>query len=170
MRNKIDSRIPRYNKLIMPTFVALKELGGSGTNDEILNQVIKDLNIPDEVADITHMGKVNQSELSYQLAWARTYLSKYGVIHNSARSVWSITPDFVGIEVLDEKEIVSAIVKKNAERRNKAASSSTKDEAPDFPEDDDPSNDDEEFPDEINLGRKSLLIFYKQWIHMDLKD
>ena len=52
MRNKIDSRIPRYNKLIMPTFVALKELGGSGTNDEILNQVIKDLNIPDEVADI----------------------------------------------------------------------------------------------------------------------
>lgn len=43
VRNKIDSRIPRYNKLIMPTFVALKELGGSGTNDEILNQVIKDL-------------------------------------------------------------------------------------------------------------------------------
>lgn len=58
------------------------------------------------------MGKVNQSELSYQLAWARTYLSKYGVIHNSARSVWSITPDFVGVEVLDEKEIVSALVKK----------------------------------------------------------
>lgn len=156
MRNKIDSRIPRYNKLIMPTFVALKELGGSGTNDEILNQVIKDLNIPDEVADITHMGKVNQSELSYQLAWARTYLSKYGVIHNSARSVWSITPDFVGIEVLDEKEIVSAIVKKNAERRNKAASSSTKDEAPDLPEDDDPSNDDEEFPDEIKPWKEKL--------------
>ena len=135
MRNKIDSRIPRYNKLIMPTFVALKELGGSGTNDEILNQVIKDLNIPDEVADITHMGKV---------------------IHNSARSVWSITPDFVGIEVLDEKEIVSAIVKKNAERRNKAASSSTKDEAPDLPEDDDPSNDDAEFPDEIKPWKEKL--------------
>lgn len=31
---KIDSRIPRYSKLIMPTFVALKELGGSGTNEE----------------------------------------------------------------------------------------------------------------------------------------
>lgn len=156
MRNKIDSRIPRYNKLIMPTFVALKELGGSGTNDEILNQVIKDLNIPDEVADITHMGKVNQSELSYQLAWARTYLSKYGVIHNSARSVWSITPDFVGIEVLDEKKIVSAIVKKNTERRNKAASSSTKEETPELPGDDDPVNDDEEFPDEIKPWKEKL--------------
>lgn len=93
MRKKIDSRIPRYNKLIMPALIALKEQGSSRTNDEILNQVIKDLNIPDEVADITHMGKVNQSELSYQLVWARTYLSKYGVIQNSARSLWSITLD-----------------------------------------------------------------------------
>ena len=61
MRKKIDSRIPRYNKLIMPAFTALKELGGSGTNDEILNQVIKDLNIPDEVADITHMGRLTRA-------------------------------------------------------------------------------------------------------------
>lgn len=153
MRNKIDSRIPRYNKLIMPAFTALKELGGSGTNDEILNQVIKDLNIPDEVADITHMGKVNQSELSYQLAWARTYLSKYGVIQNSARSVWSITPDFVGVDVLDEKEIVASVVKKNAEKRNKATTTTTTD---DIPEDDDPTNDDEEYPDEIKPWKEKL--------------
>ena len=153
MRKKIDSRIPRYNKLIMPAFTALKELGGSGTNDEILNQVIKDLNIPDEVADITHMGKVNQSELSYQLAWARTYLSKYGVIQNSARSVWSITPEFVGVDVLDEKEIVASVVKKNAEKRNKATTTTTTD---DIPEDDDPTNDDEEYPDEIKPWKEKL--------------
>ena len=153
MRNKIDSRIPRYNKLIMPAFTALKKLGGSGTNDEILNQVIKDLKIPDEVADITHMGKVNQSELSYQLAWARTYLSKYGVIQNSARSVWSITPEFVGVDVLDEKEIVASVVKKNAEKRNKATTTTTTD---DIPEDDDPTNDDEEYPDEIKPWKEKL--------------
>ena len=135
----------------MPAFTALKELGGSGTNDEILNQVIKDLNIPDEVADITHMGKVNQSELSYQLAWARTYLSKYGVMQNSARSVWSITPDFVGVDVLDEKEIVASVVKKNAEKRNKATTTTD-----DIPEDDDPTNDDEEYPDEIKPWKEKL--------------
>ena len=137
----------------MPAFTALKELGGSGTNDEILNQVIKDLNIPDEVADITHMGKVNQSELSYQLAWARTYLSKYGVIQNSARSVWSITPNFVGVDVLDEKEIVASVVKKNAKKRNKPATVTTTE---DSPEDDDPTNDDEEFPDEIKPWKEKL--------------
>lgn len=153
MRNKIDSRIPRYNKLIIPTFTALKQLGGSGNNDEILNQVIKNLNISDEVADITHNGKGNQSELSYQLAWARTYLSNYGVIQNSARSVWSITPDFVGVEMLNPKEIVNSLVKKNKEKKNKRTISNITD---DTPEDDDITNDDEEFPDEIKPWKEKL--------------
>lgn len=91
-RSKIDPRVPRYNKLLTATLIALKKLGGSGKNDEILNQVISDLKIPDEVADIPHLGNSNLSELAYQLAWARTYLAKFGVIENSARSVWSIKP------------------------------------------------------------------------------
>ena len=40
MRQKIDKRVPRYGDLISPTFTALKELGGSGNNDEILAQLI----------------------------------------------------------------------------------------------------------------------------------
>ena len=118
MRSKIDERIPRYPSLIMPVFLALKTLGGSGTNEEILNQVIIDMDIPDEVADISHLGNMNQSELSYQLAWARTYMKNYGVITNSERSVWSITPQYVSVETLDAKEIVSSINRKNSQKRN----------------------------------------------------
>ena len=81
---------PTYTELIVPTYKALLELGGSGTNSEICAQVIKDLQLPDEVVDETHMGKINQTELEYQLAWARTYLKNYGVIVNSARSVCTI--------------------------------------------------------------------------------
>ena len=153
MRNKIDSRIPQYSNLIMPTFIALKKLGGSGTNDEILNQVINDLNLPDEVADITHNGNVNQSELSYRLAWARTYLANYGAIQNSARSVWSITPDFVSVDVIDEKEVVAFVVKKNAEKKSRTAIVTTPKV---LPEDDEPLNDDEEFPDEIKPWKERL--------------
>lgn len=153
MRNKIDSRIPQYSNLIMPTFIALKKLGGSGTNDEILNQVINDLNLPDEVADITHNGNVNQSELSYRLAWARTYLANYDAIQNSARSVWSITPDFVSVDVLDEKEVVAFVVKKNAEKRSRTAIVTTPKV---LPEDDEPLNDDEEFPNEIKPWKERL--------------
>jgi restriction system protein len=65
MRTKIDSRVPRYSRLITPTFNALRELGGSGSNEEILNQVIADLAITDEIADISHQGNTNMSELQY---------------------------------------------------------------------------------------------------------
>ena len=54
MKRLLDKRIPRTRQLLLPTFIALQKLGGSGSNEEILNQIINDLNIPDEVADIPH--------------------------------------------------------------------------------------------------------------------
>ena len=61
-------------ELIVPTYKALLALGGSGTNSEIYEQVIKDMKLSDEVVDESHLGSENQTELEYQLAWARTYL------------------------------------------------------------------------------------------------
>ena len=40
---------PTYTELIIPTYDALKQLGGSGTNNEIYERVIVDLNLSDEV-------------------------------------------------------------------------------------------------------------------------
>ena len=90
MRQRLDPRIPGYSSLLNSTFVALKDLGGSGDNREILDQVIKNENTTAEVADIPHPGNENISEVAYQLAWARTHLKNYGVITNSSRSIWSI--------------------------------------------------------------------------------
>ena len=81
-----------YKELLVPTYEALLELGGSGTNDEICAQGIKAMNLPDDVVDEPHLGNINQTELEYQLAWARTYLKNFGVIVNSGRSVWAIAP------------------------------------------------------------------------------
>ena len=116
-RTKIDTRVPRYTQLIVPTFEALKTLGGSGSNNEILNQIIIDLKIPDEVADIQHKGRTNKSELSYQADWARTYLRIYGVIENSDRSVWSIKPDYVSVTNLDAKKIVDTVTLESKKKR-----------------------------------------------------
>lgn len=150
-RQKIDKRIPRYSRLILPTFKALKALGGSGTNEEILNQIIRDLKISDEVADISHKGNPNKTELAYQADWARTYLNKYGVIENSARAVWSIRPDYVSVEDLDEKAIVAAVTKENASRKNGKPTTTETD-----PEDDDPTNDYSEYPEELKPWRERL--------------
>ena len=147
-RSKIDSRVPRYTQLIVPTFEALKALGGSGKNDEILDQIITALEIPDEVADIQHKGRTNKSELSYQADWARTYLRIYGIIENSARSVWSIMPDYVSVPEIDAKMIVDTVTKETKKRRSEKKQTVGSGEN-DKPEDDDPTNDYSEYPDEL---------------------
>ena len=92
MRKKFDERIPRYTDLILPTFLALKELGGSGKNDEILTSVIQDLNLSDEIVDFPHKDSTSMSELSYQLAWARTYLFRAGATAALFRRAYRASP------------------------------------------------------------------------------
>lgn len=147
---------PTYTELIIPTYDALKQLGGSGTNNEIYERVIVNLNLSDEVLDEPHLGSLNQSEVEYQLAWARTYLKNYGIIVNSARSVWSITSEYASELTVSAKEIVAFTVQKNAKKREMAKSNDKLDGKMDKPEDDIDSNDDVEFPDEVKPWRQQL--------------
>ena len=142
MSKKIDERIPRYTDLIIPAFIALKDLGGSGSNDEILTSVITNLHLPDEVVDFPHKGSTSLSELAYQLAWARTYLKKYGVIENSARAVWSIRPEFAQESTLDAKHIVQVV-------RRLPGTQATANDAPE--------DDGVESPEEVMPWRQRLL-------------
>jgi len=105
-------KTPKIADLIQPSYEALKILGGSGTNDEIHDEVVRILSLPDEVVDTPHLGSITQSELQYNLAWVRTYLSKYGAIINSARSVWSITTEFSDVASVDSKDVISVYMSK----------------------------------------------------------
>lgn len=145
---------PTYTELIVPTYQALIKLGGSGTNNEICEQVIKDLQLPDEVVDESHLGSENQTELEYQLAWARTYLKNFGVIINSARSVWSITSDYTAGVGLDAREIVSYTANRNAERRK--GRRKIEEVNCENPDDGIEENDETEYPDEIKPWRQRL--------------
>ena len=75
------SAVPNYHELFNPLLKALHELGGSGTISEIYDTVVEQSDLPDDVAEIPHNPeKSNRTELGYRLAWARTYLKKYGLI------------------------------------------------------------------------------------------
>jgi len=108
-------KTPRIADLIQPSYEALKVLGGSGTNDEIHDEVVRILSLPDEIVDTPHLGSITQSELQYNLAWARTYLRKYGAIINSARSVWSITTTFSDVISVDNKDVISVYMNKKGD-------------------------------------------------------
>ena len=103
--------VPKYSELIQPTFQALKKLGGSGRNGEILDRVIEDLNLPDDVVDVKYESGSSANILSNRIAWARLYLSKAGIIENSERGVWAIKSDFMDTDSVDADEIVSLVHK-----------------------------------------------------------
>jgi restriction system protein len=53
--------------------------------------------------------KSNQTELGYRLAWARTYLKKYGLLENSRRGIWALTARAKGVEKLNPQDVVRAV-------------------------------------------------------------
>ena len=103
---KNNAEIPTYPSLVEATFEALKELGGSGKNNEINDKVAELLHLSDEVLSIPHLNSSSMSEVFYRCAWARTLLKNYGAVENSARSVWSITSNFSNDEKVDGDFIV----------------------------------------------------------------
>lgn len=153
MREKTDKRVPRYGDLIQPTFIALKNLGGSGSNDEILDKTIEILSLTNDIVDVPHKDSSSITELSYQAAWARTYLKKYGAIENSARSVWSIKPDFVQIDRVDPKQIISAIAREKVKNHRASRKALESDEDPIETAD---QSEESSLPDEVKPWRTKL--------------
>jgi restriction system protein len=68
--------------------------------------------------DILHDSKRGgQTEFEYRLAWTRSYLKRYGILENSSRSVWALTPKGSNLTEVNEKEVVRAVRKQlRAER------------------------------------------------------
>ncbi len=103
MKNFKD--VPSFDELIEPCFEALKELGGSGTSNEIYNLVIKNMKIKESVLLIMQNEGGSRTKVDYNLAWARTYLKKYGAIVNSSHSVWEIVNEFKNKKITREEVI-----------------------------------------------------------------
>ena len=85
-----ELQIPKSRDLLFPTLRALEHLGGSASISELSEQIAADLKLADEILDIPHQDGP-RSEVDYQSAWARTYLSKMGLIENKSRAIWAIT-------------------------------------------------------------------------------
>jgi restriction system protein len=71
------SGFPSFDELMWPTLEAIKALGGSGTNEEILDKVAVIQRYPVSLLNEPHKTG-NVSKLEYRAAWARTYLKFTG--------------------------------------------------------------------------------------------
>lgn len=96
--------VPSYNDLFNPLLRAIKELGGSASIQEQEEAVAKNLNLSEGDVSLIHRG--NRTKFSYNLAWARTYLKRYGVLENSERGVWALTEKGNETEKVDVDEVI----------------------------------------------------------------
>jgi len=154
LKGRIMTKIPTFDSLMNPLLKALDSLGGSGSIDESYEKVVQNEKIDEEILSILHdKEKSNLTEVGYRLAWARTYLKKYGYLENSTRGIWALTKkarengDVVPQEVVkyvreqDKKDKIS-----DKEGKNKTAEIGT-----------------EETPDESEAWRNKLYhILTKQ--------
>ena len=112
-------KIP-FHDLLNATLQALHQLGNSGRNQEIHDKAVEILKLSD--AQIARPHKPDQSapaEISYRLAWARTYLKRYGLLQNSSRGVWALTAEGKDINEVDGKE-VERVVNEQLKQEQKA--------------------------------------------------
>jgi restriction system protein len=99
--------IPTFDELMNPLLNALHQLGGSGSIEEIYSKAVEILQLPEDVlAQLHDPEKSSLTEVGYRLAWARTYLKKFGLLENSARGIWSLTEKARGLESVDPSEVV----------------------------------------------------------------
>lgn len=114
--------IPTFDSLMNPLLKALRHLGGSGSIDEIYETVAELESFDEEMLSIPHNPeKSNQTEVAYRLAWARTYLRKYGFLDNSSRGIWTLTQ-----KAKEEKEVTPSKVLKHVRDMDKKGVSKKK--------------------------------------------
>jgi restriction system protein len=102
--------VPQFDELMNPTVQALKRLGGSASIDELVPEIVRLLALPQEITDIPH-GSSGRTELEYRSAWARTYLRRAGLLENSERGIWALTPQGSQIESVDGRKIAREVAK-----------------------------------------------------------
>lgn len=95
--------VPKYDELFEPLLQAMLQLGGSASVAEQEDAVAALLKLTEKEISEIHRG--NRTKLSYRLAWARNYLKRFGILENSARGVWSLTPEGSKLKSLDRDEI-----------------------------------------------------------------
>lgn len=105
-----NAAMPTFDELMNPLLQALRLLGGSGSIEEIYAKTVELVGLPDDIlAQLHDPEKSSQTEVGYRMAWARTYLRKYGLLDNSSRGVWSLTEKAKSLDSVDSSEVVKFV-------------------------------------------------------------
>jgi len=130
----------KYDELFDSLLTALHNLGGSGSVEELEEQVATILNLTEEQVNEIHRG--NTSKLTYRLAWARNYLKRFGLLENSSRGVWALTEEGLKTKSVDKEVVKRKVV---ADERQERLSKNKKPKTEDQTDEEDESEEIQKF-------------------------
>ncbi|HLA81897.1 MAG TPA: restriction endonuclease [Thermoleophilia bacterium] len=87
--SKAEGKGPRFVRYFGPVIEVLKELGGSGSPEEVRAAVASRLAISEQ--EQGEQLPSGYSRFDNQVAWARFYLTRAGLLDSSRRGIWSLT-------------------------------------------------------------------------------
>ena len=80
---------PEFLQFCSPIVEVLRDLGGSGRPAEVTDLDIERMNIPEAEQQVTT--KNGASRTRNQIAWARFYMVRAGLLSSSQRGIWGLT-------------------------------------------------------------------------------
>lgn len=122
--------VPKLEILVDATVKALRALGGSASNEEIHDEVVKLLNIPEAIVEVPHKDGT-KTLLVYRLHWARSYLKKVDAVDNASRGVWTLTAKGRAMTPEEVSKVVRRVRKMDYEQRRSRAGPDVSDETDD---------------------------------------
>ncbi|MBN8711710.1 MAG: restriction endonuclease [Verrucomicrobia bacterium 61-8] len=124
--------VPKYYELFNPLLQALRELGGSASIPEQEEAVARLLSLSEDDVNEIHRG--NRTKFGYNLAWARTYLKRYGLLENSDRGVWALTEKGASVDQVVPEEVVRAVQQEDRSAREELEEAEAVQETPEMVE------------------------------------
>lgn len=112
-----EDSFPDLPLLMLITLDTLRDLGGSGTIQELIDHAIEAEGLT-EAEQSYMMPNGRDRRFNYYLAWSRTFLKRGGALENSARGVWALTEQGENITTVEETQKIHAQI--NAEERERA--------------------------------------------------
>jgi 5-methylcytosine-specific restriction protein B len=102
--------VPVYQEYMNPILAVLRRVGRPLTIEQLDRHAIAEMKLAPEVAAIPHdVEKPDRSEVSYRIAWSRTYLKKAGLLDNPKRGQWGVSEKGRSAGAIDAYQLASEI-------------------------------------------------------------
>ena len=100
------SDLPRFDQLMFPVIEALREAGGSGLRNEIIEAVADRQGLSEEQLERRYE-TTGVPVVADRIGWALSWLKKLDAVENSRRGVWALTAG--GRNIVSEEEVAKRL-------------------------------------------------------------